>query len=121
MNSITYVRLDCDNVGDMIELSLYNSNPHEAQKIHNLIQESIKKLSIELEQSFDADILLIGSDDILFKTNRNKLSLKKLEDIRADFFEKNRITLSIGIGNDIQESLKNLKIAKISGRNRIVQ
>jgi hypothetical protein len=112
--------MDCDNVGDKIELALFNADPQKAQKISDSIKENIRWLIKELTMKLNAKILLIGSDDILCEITSEFYNLVELEKIRLTFCEKADITLSIGIGNSIIKSLVNLNIAKISGKNKIV-
>ena len=114
-----YIRIDCDNVGDKIELCLYEKKKEKAQGINNLIRQSISELSDSLRTLLKSEILLIGPDDILLKIDANKIDLELLNHIKGDFFTKTGITLSIGIGKDIVGAMRNLDIAKKSGKNRI--
>ena len=106
-------------MGDKIELCLYELNTEKAQGINNLIRQSISELSDSLRTLLKSEILLIGPDDILLKIDANKIDLELLNHIKGDFFTKTGITLSIGIGKDIVGAMRNLDIAKKSGKNRI--
>ncbi len=121
MYNYYYLRIDCDNVGDKIELALYNEDPESAQKISDIIKENISWLIDELTLKFNAKILLIGSDDILCEIKNESFNFEVLQNIHLEFYKKTNITLSVGIGNSIINSLINLKIAKISGKNKIVK
>lgn len=114
-----FIRIDCDNVGDKIELCLYELNIEKAQAINNLIRKSIVELSENLRKILNSEILLIGPDDILLKTEISNLNKNKLNKLKDDYFKKTGFTISIGIGNDIIEAMRNLDIAKRSGRNKI--
>lgn len=115
-----FVRLDCDTVGDKIELALFNSNPKTAQGIHDKIQINLIKLKENLESNSNIDILMIGSDDILFVIKGPAFSENFLENIKDVFFKNTGFSISIGVGRSLKESLVNLKIAKVSGKNTIV-
>jgi hypothetical protein len=115
-----YIRIDCDNVGDKIEFALYNNDPKTAQEISDSIKTNIKWLIENINQISTGKVLLIGSDDILFETNEEFFNVEKLENLKQEFFIKTNITLSIGIGFSIVDALTNLKIAKISGKNKII-
>lgn len=119
MNTL-FIRLDCDNVGDKIEMALYNNEPEEAQKISDIIKLNIGWFTEQILDVFNAKILLIGSDDILFTIEKESFNLQKLDFLRIEFYKKSQISISIGIGNNIRESLTNLHIAKVSGKNKIV-
>lgn len=120
MKKPIYVKLDADNIGDSIELALLNNNVEEAIRIHNLIQESIKKLVDEINDC-GYKILMIGCDDVLFCIEFelfDEMNLLKL----MDFFNRyTDFSLSMGVGISLNEALLNLRKAKISGKNKIVK
>lgn len=116
-----YIRIDCDNVGDKIELFLYQNNTLEAQKISDTIKKNINWLAVQFSEKLKGEILVIGADDILFKTSIEYYNKKTIEELKLIFFEKSGITISIGVGNNILDAMKNLKIAKISGKNKIIE
>lgn len=121
MNNLIYIRLDVDNVGDQIELSLLKNEIEKAKNIHSKIQDSIVKLTAFIESDKQNKLIMIGCDDILFTTSINDYNYKKLEYLSAYFFEISNFTLSIGVGNTIPEAMHNLKLAKLSGKNRIIE
>jgi hypothetical protein len=118
MDSV-YIRLDCDNVGDKIECALYNEKPEIAQNISNKIKKNIKLVVKKFKSEFNSELLLVGSDDLLLKIELKYFDIEKIEKIKFEFQKNSGITLSIGIGKTILDSLVNLKIAKVSGKNRI--
>jgi len=120
MEEQIFIRLDVDNVGDSIELSLLNGNFNDAQLIHNKVQENISKISLEIESLQSAIILMKGSDDILFSINKSNYKIEFLENLKNDFKTDSNFTLSIGVGQSIKESMFNLRIAKMSGKDKIV-
>jgi hypothetical protein len=119
MSNLIYIRLDVDNVGDAIELALNCANFERANKIHLNIQREISKVKETLLLD-NANILMIGSDDIMFSIYSNDMIGNLLSDI-CDYFKTNTgFTLSIGVGHNIFQALNNLKLAKLSGKNKIV-
>ncbi|WP_420572261.1 mCpol domain-containing protein [Kordia sp.] len=120
MEENIYIRLDADNIGDNIELSLLKNDYITAQKIHNKVQTNINNILNVLKSKNDIEILLIGCDDILFSINTSNYDFNFIKNIAKNFEKNSGFTLSIGIGNTVSSALKNLRIAKLSGKNNII-
>jgi c-di-AMP phosphodiesterase-like protein len=114
-----YARIDCDNVGDKIELCLYDLKPEKAQEINNLIRQNIQELAEKIKAKLEWEILLVGPDDILFRSPNESFDIDKLKSLKESFFTNTGITLSVGVGDNIIEAMRNLDIAKKSGKNKI--
>lgn len=112
------VRIDFDNIGDKIDYYLFNEDFEKAQEISNIIKAAISESLLYIQDNFEnVSILLIGADDILFSCT--KVTLENLESLRIFYSEKSNLTVSIGVGNNIRETILNLKEAKVSGKNII--
>lgn len=120
MSKTVYIRLDVDNVGDSIELALLKSDYNEAQDIHNLIQKNINFIIEKIESRNFATVLMKGCDDILISTHLNDYDLSFWEELKIEFKLKSGFTLSIGVGYSITECMLNLRIAKVSGKDKII-
>ena len=121
MNDLIYIRLDGDNIGDKIELSLLKGDFQLAKQIHESIQKSLKAIKNKIESQQKYNILMNGCDDILFSTDKVEYNVVFLEELMIDFFSLSKCTLSIGVGRSIAEAMHNLKIAKLSGKNMIIE
>lgn len=121
MDNLIYIRLDGDSVGDKIELALLKGDVQVAKQMHESIQRSIMEIKnkIELNQSYN--ILMNGCDDILFSVDKASYNIHFLEELMTDFYSLSNCTLSIGVGYTIPETMHNLKIAKLSGKNMIIE
>ena len=120
MKNIIYIKLDADNVGDSIELALLNNNVEEAIRIHNLIQENIRKLD-NIINDYGFNILMTGCDDILFCIDCDLFEETNLIELMNFFNRNTSFSLSIGVGISLNEALLNLRKAKLSGKNKIVK
>lgn len=120
MSNKKYIRLDADNVGDSIELSLMNEDVEKSQEIHFKIQKSINSILEKLKIHSSTSILMRGCDDILFSINEKDFEKVFIEKIKREFKAESGFSLSIGIGDSIPLALENLRIAKLSGKNKIV-
>ncbi len=121
MIKTVYIRLDVDNAGDNIELALLNANYIRGQNIHDIIQENINSTLKKIKTKKSTEILMRGSDDILFSIEKSKYELIFLENLKTEFKLNTGFSISIGVGKSIKECMLNLKIAKISGKNKIVE
>ncbi len=118
MSKTVYIRLDVDNAGDSIELALLKADYIRAQIIHNQIQKNIDFVLEKIKFSNTAIILMKGCDDILISTNEYNSTF--WEELKSQFKLKSGFTLSIGVGYSIPECMLNLRIAKVSGKDKIV-
>jgi hypothetical protein len=121
MDSNIYIRLDVDNVGDSIELALLKSDYGKAQSVHNKIQENINSILVTIQRHTSCVVLMKGCDDILYSIDKNEYNFKFLEKIKEEFRLKSGFSLSIGVGFTIAECMLNLRIAKVSGKDIIIE
>ncbi len=120
MNEKIYIRFDVDNVGENIELNLLNKHYNKAQDIHDCIQLNMRETLKELRNFSSLSLLMIGCDDILFSINKIEFDLDFFNNLKEQFYTKTGFTISIGIGNSMLEALFNLRVAKLSGKNKII-
>jgi len=116
-----YIRLDVDNIGDSIELALLKSDYIKAQELHDIIQENINSILENIQSKNSVTVLMKGCDDILFSIEKNHYDLNFLEKLRSEFKSKSGFSISIGVGCSLVKCMANLKIAKLSGKDRIVE
>tara|TARA_R110000764_G_scaffold195666_1_gene280850 strand:- start:547 stop:924 length:378 start_codon:yes stop_codon:yes gene_type:complete len=116
-----YVRLDVDNAGDGIELALLKSDYENAQNLHDKIQINVNLALKYIQKKDSVTVLMKGCDDILFSIDRNNYDLKFLEKLSREFKLRSGISLSIGVGTSLVECIMNLKVAKLSGKDKIVE
>ena len=115
-----FIRIDVDRVGDSIELALLKLDYEKAQAIHDGVQNSIDKILEKIKLNKCASVLMKGCDDILFSFSKNDFESSFLKNLKNDFEKDSDFTLSVGIGASLGEALLNLRIAKVSGKNKIV-
>ena len=114
-----YIRLDGDDIGKKIELMLFKGEYQMAQSIHDNIQETMLLLRQKIQSLEGCKILMYGCDDIMFTIDSKKITKDVLLSLMDFFSEKTSSTISIGIGNSSDNALKNLQIAKLSGKGLI--
>ncbi len=120
MNTEIFIRLDADNIGDAIELSLINNDIKAANQVHGKIQSGIKNIEKQIANNKNCTILMKGCDDILFKINSEYYSESLLINLMDKFLSQTGYTLSIGVAYSLEKALINLRRAKFSGKNTFV-
>jgi hypothetical protein len=116
-----FIRMDADGVGDRIELALLNDDVACAKAIHNAIRRSMRALIQKINASGEMEIVMVGCDDILILMGAGRYRRAFFEELKELFNRLSGCTISIGVGNDLQEALLNLSKAKLSGKNRIIE
>lgn len=118
---MTYVYAYCDgdNVGDSIKTLFTKRKVNEAIALSENIKIALFKIEQLLQYEEEAEIIIIGGDDILIKFNQYESCEKKLAEIVATFNKYTGLSMSCGIGEDIDQSIYNLGLAKRKGKNRI--
>ncbi|MCP4351110.1 MAG: hypothetical protein GY795_37065 [Desulfobacterales bacterium] len=116
---IKYAFFDGDNVGNSIENLLNSKRVIEATHL----SESIKHAIFEIEQFVgslnDIELLIAGGDDVLIKYDSEQYNLKLLERIPNIFNKYTGLSMSCGVGENIEESINNLVIAKKQSKGSI--
>ncbi|WP_187270266.1 mCpol domain-containing protein [Pontibacter qinzhouensis] len=120
MNKL-YIRLDVDNAGDSIELALLKADYRKAQNTHHKIQEGINLILDKINRLDSTALLMRGCDDILFSIEKDNYDFNYLEKIKSEFKSTTGFSLSIGVGSSIPECMYNLRVAKVSGKDTVIE
>ncbi len=118
MKQVIY--LDGDNIGNHMELLLLDGKLDEAAAFSKRLTRAMLQLRDSLQQIPGAEICLFGGDDIIATFPINAISMRELNQFRAEFEILCGKSISAGVGRSVQEALANLRRAKLSGRNRLV-
>lgn len=118
-NSVRFAYFDGDDVGSMIEVSLMDDDVSEACHHSQLVNVALRNVLGAMEGHPRVEVLFSGGDDILAVWPDGALGVEDLERIREVFRESCGRTMSIGVGKSASDALRNLRRAKLSGKNRI--
>ena len=114
------IYLDGDNIGDMIETLLMDDKPTEAADFSKRVKGAISSAAVDLEK-LGFDIIFVGGDDIVAQHSGASPCREKIDKIRINFQRTTGATLSAGIATTFQGSITNLRRAKITGKNKLVE
>lgn len=115
-----YAFFDGDDVGSTIEILLTDDKIDEAVNLSRSINTAICEIEKKLQSRDDIEIIILGGDDILIRYDNLKQGRKFLEEIKDFFKAETGISMSCGVGKDIPESIWNLHLAKLHGKNMIM-
>lgn len=116
-----YVLGDADKIRERIDFYLLN---HDFKSLSNFSQNltvainEIKEVAIS---TIDAQIILAGGDDILFYVPCEKYRKELVQNLQQVFLDITGVTISFGIGKSIESAYINLRRAKSSKNNKIVE
>lgn len=114
-----FLAVDGDDVGRKIEFLIVNNQIELLSDFFNNFQASMFWLSEKLKNEFNAKIIFNGGDSLLADLRIDEIQVSKLENLRVDFFNFSKATLSFGVGKNPRQAYIALKLAKASGKDRI--
>jgi hypothetical protein len=114
-----YAFFDGDNIGPTIEILLTENRIDEAVNLSKSINTVISEIEGILKSKDGIEIIILGGDDILIRYDTLKHGNELLEEIRNTFKARTGNSMSCGVGKDIPESIWNLHLAKLHGKNMI--
>ncbi len=116
-----FISFDGDDVGRRLEYYVLMNDYLSLREFSDTFNNSMKKLIDDLIDILHADIIFFGGDNLLCSCYAKKTELIHWLDRYREMFEHtSSSTISIGIGHTSQQSYFALKIAKASGKNKII-
>lgn len=116
-----FAYFDGDDVGAVIEVSLMDDDLSEACRHSESVSAALVRLVADLESRPQVSVLFSGGDDVLAVWPEEAMSIQDVEQIREAFRSACGRTMSVGVGDSPSEALRNLRRAKLSGKNRITR
>jgi GTP cyclohydrolase III len=114
-----YIAIDGDDVGNKLEYFMLTNQLGQLKSFSELFAESFRWLEDTLTDDLDAAVIFSGGDNLLANTNNDDELITRLERLKIGFLEKSGRSLSIGLGATTREAYFALKLAKVSGKDKI--
>ncbi|MFN6481345.1 MULTISPECIES: mCpol domain-containing protein [unclassified Nostoc] len=114
-----YLAADGDDVGRKIELFIVTDQIELLSNFSHNFQSAMLWLAEALSDEFNAKIIFNGGDSLLARLQSDAISVSRLENLRIEFANLSKATLSFGIGDNSRQAYFALKLAKATGKNRI--
>lgn len=115
--SEVFLYLDGDDVGASIELRLLENDYLEAQAISVRVSDAIAWLAEIVPRDGEGQIAFAAGDEVLAIVPR-ATSMEWIESLRAEFEVRSGSTISCGVGSSASAATNQLRLAKLSGKNR---
>lgn len=115
---LMYLAIDGDDVGNQIEYHILKNEALELTDFSKIYLNAMTWLKQTMLQLNNTEIILSGGDNLLLALP-GSIDVSQIENIRLQFSSQVNSTLSMGIGNSLQEAHIALKYAKVSGKNQL--
>jgi GTP cyclohydrolase III len=117
---VLYIAIDGDDIGRKLEYYTVANQMENLSMFFNAYKTSMTWLEKELILNLNAEIIINGGDSLLAFCYKNETQVfDELEEIRNEFFQLSKTTLSVGLGSVPRQAYFALKLAKASGKDRI--
>lgn len=117
-DSDTFLYFDGDDVGARIELHLLGEQVDAAAAVSRAVVLAVGNVADQLRSWFDAQIVFAAGDEILAVTARSP-SAQEVDALRSRFHDETGLTISCGVGATAEAAARQLRLAKLRGKNRI--
>ena len=116
-----YILGDADRVRERLEGFLLSHDLESLGSLSRRLSEGIRLVGTELSLRMEAEIVMAGGDDILARVSVGLYDRKFLEEIATVYMEKTGLSMSFGVGPTLEQAYLNLRRAKASNSNKIVE
>lgn len=116
-----YVLGDGNHIRERIESYLLSNDLESVSKFSQSLTTAITEIKELAISSMNAQVILAGGDDILLSVSREKYRKELIQKLQQAFLATTGITISFGVGNTIEAAYINLRRAKASKGDKIVE
>lgn len=114
-----FLAIDGDDVGRALEYLVLQNRVEELAEVSRKFAAATDELSETLVNRFGARIYLAGGDSILASMPSSMDHDDMIEQLRQEATAKAGFSFSFGIGETPRQAYLALKLAKLSGKNRL--
>lgn len=113
-----YLALDGDDIGSRLEMHVVTEDADGLKVFASSFNETLDRIFCCVDHYPSMDVLIRGGDSILLKSNKQDIS--SFLDLVNGIIATTGFTFSGGRGATMRDAYLALKIAKATGKNRIV-
>lgn len=119
-NQSIFVLGDGDNIRETIESLLFSKNFKKLSAVSEQFTEAIKSIKSMAISNMAAEVIMAGGDDVLFILDKKNYARRNIEHLAEFFKTQTGNTMSFGVGETIETAYLNLRKAKASGNNTVI-
>lgn len=112
---------DGDRVRERIEGLLFSNNLEALSNFSSSLSNAILLLAKRLSEDMGAQILMAAGDDLLVSLPKENYSRDMLEELANLYRDQIGSSISFGVGSSIESTYLNLRRAKTSNLQKIVE
>lgn len=116
-----YILGDGDRIREKIEYHLLNSEIEPLTNFSQALTNAIDKIKSIATSTMQAQVIIAGGDDILFRVEFEKYKRSYIQKMSETFLHMTGSTMSFGIGENLEKAYINIRKAKSSRNNKIIE
>jgi hypothetical protein len=116
-----YVLGDGNHIRENVEFYLLNHDLESLSKFSQSLTTAINELKEIAISTMNAQVIVAGGDDILLSVPCENYRKELIQKLQQAFFATTGITISFGVGKTIEAAYINLRRAKTSKDDKIVE
>lgn len=110
---------DGDDIGPHLELMLLEGRLDDAATFSTAVSRAMSSMVEALQTVSGVEIIFCGGDDLVAQWPEGSVPLAFLQDLRTSFQKTCTRTLSAGLGPTPADAVRELRLAKLRGKNSI--
>ncbi|WP_143740323.1 mCpol domain-containing protein [Micromonospora echinospora] len=114
-----FLALDGDDIGSRLEVCMINEDVSGLEDFAFAFNHALERFSEEIAKISSVDVLLLGGDSILLTLPEGEIP--RVNQLLHDQMAKVGVTFSGGYGKGLRQAYLGLKLAKATGKNRLVR
>lgn len=120
MSSI-FILGDGNKIRERVEQHLLNHELDALQRFSQSLTDSINAIKALAISAMDARVFMAGGDDVLICVEKEKYQREIIQQMSEIFYSATSASISFGIGTTIETAYLNLRKAKASGNQKIIE
>ncbi|MDI6794381.1 MAG: mCpol domain-containing protein [bacterium] len=120
MSNYFFILGDGDDIRRKVEEYLLSGDLRSLGTFSDALKKAIQDIADAVASTMSAEIIFVGGDDILFKTETRSYNEQQLKTLMTRFAARTGTEISFGVGPTIETAYLNLRRAKSHGHGSLI-